>query len=81
MGVGLEEAGIDEVLAVVEHLRVSVGQFLHVLSFADVGEDAILGKGRLCEGPLLVHGDDVAENDGLTHKVFPYLPVVSNELC
>ena len=67
MGVAIHEAGIDVVLAVIQHLRVRGSELFRFLRAADIGEHAVPDQGRPCGRPLGVHGDDVAENQRLVH--------------
>ena len=67
MGVGLEEARVDEVVAVVEHLGALAGKLPGRRLVADVGERAVLDERGPGIGPPLVHGDDVAEDHRLLH--------------
>ena len=71
VAVGFQEAGIDAVLSVVQHLRVRRGNLLRRLRVSNIGEYAVLDQGRFCKGPLFVHGDDVAENDCFLHRICP----------
>ncbi len=67
VAVGLQEAGIDKVFTVIQHLRVGAGQLFRFLCTADIGKYAVLHQRRLGKRPLLIHGDDVAENNRLSH--------------
>ena len=67
VAVGLQEAGIDKVFSVIQHLRVGVGQLFRFLCTADIGKYAVPDQRRFGKRPLLIHGDDVAENNRLSH--------------
>lgn len=69
VGMGFEEAGIDEVLTVIQHLRVIAGKLFRFRRAADIGEYAVLDHGRLGKGSLFVHRDKIAENKRLFHEL------------
>ena len=63
----LKEAGIDVVLAVIEHLRISICKFFYLFGFADISKYTVLNKCSLCKGSLFVHSDNVSEYNRLFH--------------
>lgn len=69
VAVRLEKTGIDEVAAVVGHLRIRTRERSRFLLTADVGKHAVFDHCRLGKGLFLIHGDDVAENNRLLHDI------------
>ena len=67
VAVGFQKAGIDEVLTVIQDLRVCIRELLCFLSAADVGKHTILDERSFGSGPFLIHGDKVSEYNGLLH--------------
>ena len=73
VAVGLQEAGIDEVLAVVKRFSIRSGKLFRGLCVADIGEHAVLHHSRFRCRASGIHGNDVAENNSYTlfHALSP----------
>ena len=55
VGMGLYEAGIDEVITIVHYLCVCTSELLRFLSATNIGKDTVLYYRSLGKGPFLIH--------------------------
>jgi hypothetical protein len=69
-----EKARVNEILAVIENLRVRAGELCRLFRFPDIRKNAVLDECGSGKRPLLIHGDDVSENKSLFHDIslIPY---------
>ena len=69
VAVGLQEAGIDEVFTVIQHLRIRASELFRLFRTADIGKHTVLHQCSLGKGSLFIHGNDVAQNNRLFHSI------------